>query len=98
VEDNPLLVAQRVAVDALVGDDRELRRVDRVSPLAQDLALRSFLPATEEKFPYVLKVGFVLRIVGAENLRGAERCAVAREHIGDLALADRDEIGGVDAV
>ena len=98
VEDVAFLWAERMAVDAIIGDDGELRRVDRVGALAQHFALRALLAATEQESPRVLKVGFVLGVVGAEHLRGAERRAVAREHIGDLALADRDQIRFVDPV
>jgi hypothetical protein len=40
-----------MAVNALVGDDRELRRIDRISTLAQDLTLRSLLAAAEQEEP-----------------------------------------------
>src|SRR5437660_10530295 len=45
-----------------------------------------------------LEIGLILGVVGAEHLRGAKRRAVAREHIGNLALADGDEIRFVDSV
>src|SRR5215813_8470743 len=97
VKHDALLIAQRVPVDALVGDDRELRRVDRVGALTQNLSLRPFLPSAKQKLPHVLKIRFFFRVIRAENLRSAERRAVAGEHVGDFALADRDKIRCVDA-
>jgi hypothetical protein len=90
--------AQSMAVHAIVGDDCELGRVDRVGAFAQHLSLRSLLTAAEQEAPRVLEIRLVLGVVGAKYLRGAERRAVAREHIGDLALPDRDQIRFVDPV
>ena len=98
VEHVALAFTQRMAVHALVGDDGELGRVDRIGALAQDLALRPLLAAAKQKPSRVLEVRLVLGVVGAEHLRRAKRRAVAREHIGDLALPDGDEIGFVDPV
>ena len=72
VEDTLLLLAQGVAIDPLIGDDCELRGVDRVSAFAQNLALRTFLATAFEKFPHILKVGFVLGVVGCKHLGGPE--------------------------
>ena len=86
-------------IDALVRDDRELSGVDRVGAFAKDFPLRTFLAAREQKFPCVLEVRLLFRsVVGAKHLRCAERRTVAREHIGNLALPDRDQIGLVDPV
>jgi hypothetical protein len=93
-----LAFAESMAVDALVGDDGKLGRVDRVSALAQDFALRALLAAAQQKAARVLEIRLVVGVVGAEHLRGAERRAVTREHIGDLALPDRDQIRFVDPV
>jgi hypothetical protein len=87
-----------MAVHALVGDDGELGRVDRIGALAQDLALRALLAATKQKPSRVLEVRLVLGVVGAKHLRRAKRRAVAREHIGNLALPDGHEIGFVNPV
>jgi hypothetical protein len=98
VEHPLLLGAERMAVDALVGDDGELRRVDRVGAFAQDLALRALLAAAGEKAARVLEIRFVVGVVGGEHLRGLERHAVAREHVGDPALPHRHEVGFVNPV
>ncbi len=98
VENALLELAQRMTIDPLIGDDRKLRGVDRVGPFAQNLALRTFLATADQKPAHILKVGFVLGVVGGEHLGSSQRSAVAREHIGDLALPDRDEIGGVDSI
>lgn len=98
VENALFLPAQGVAIDPLLGDDGELRGVDRIGALAKDLSLRSLLPAAHQEAARVLEVGFVVGIVGGEHLRGPERRAVAREHVGDASLADRDEIGFVEPI
>ncbi len=98
VEHAAFLSAQRVTVNAVVGDDGKLRGIDRVGAFAQDLALRALLAATQQESPRILIVRFVFGVVGAEHLRCTKRCAVACEHIGDGALSDRDEIGFVDAI
>jgi hypothetical protein len=87
-----------MTIHALVGDDGELGRVDRIGALAQHFALRPLLAATQKKASRVLEVRLVLGVVGAEHLRRAKRRAVAREHIGDLALPDGHEIGFVNPV
>src|SRR5262245_56469470 len=79
-----LLLTQGVAVDPVIGDDGELRGVDRIGSLAQDFALRTFLAAVYKKFSRILKIGFFLGVVGCENLRSPERSSVTREHVGDL--------------
>src|SRR5271169_2371637 len=86
VKNTLLLRTQCVAIDPFIGDDSELRGVDRVGPLAQNLALRTFLAAAYEKFSRILKIGFFLGIIGSEHLRSPQRGPVAREHVGDLAL------------
>jgi hypothetical protein len=93
-----LLDAERVAVDALVRDDRKLRGIDRVSALAEDFALRPFLPAIQQELAHVLEFGSLGYVVAGEHLGLRQRRAVAREHVGDLALPHRDEIGLVDAI
>ena len=93
-----LLRAERVAVDALVGDDRKLRRIDRVGALAQDFPLRSFLPAVQQELAYILEFGLLGRIVGGEHLCRRQRRAVACEHVGNLALPHRDQIRLVDPI
>ena len=85
-------------IDAFVGDDGKLGGVDRVSALAEKFSLRAFLAAAQKEFSCVLEIRLVLGIVGAEHLRRPKRRAVAREHIRDLALSDRDEIRPVDAI
>ena len=98
VENALLLPAQGVAIDPLLGDDGELRGVDRIGALAKDLSLRSLLAAAHQEAARVLEVGFVLGVVGGEHLGRPERRAVAREHVGDASLADRDEIGLVEPI
>jgi hypothetical protein len=93
-----LAFAESMAVDALVGDDGKLGRVDRVSALAQDFALRALLAAAQQKAARVLEIRLVVGVVGAEHLRGAKCGAVACEHIGNLALSDRDQIRFVNPV
>ncbi len=98
VENAAFLFAQRMAVNAIVGDDGELGRVDRVRALTQDLSLRAFLATAEQEFSRVLIVRLFFRVVGAKHLRRRKRRAVACEHVGNLALPDRDQIGFVDSI
>ncbi len=93
-----LALGQGMAEHALVGDDGELRGVDRVGAFAQDFPLRSLLAAAEQEAAHILEIRLVVGVVGAKHLRGAERRAVTREHIGDLALSDRDQIRFVNPV
>src|SRR6185312_3318023 len=93
-----LLGAERVAVDPLFGDDRKLRGIDRVGALAQDFALRSLLPAIRQELAYILEFGSLRHIVGSKHLRRRQGRAIAGEHVGDLALPHRDQIGLVNAV
>jgi hypothetical protein len=97
-KNNLLLLAQGVAIDAVIRDDGELRGVDRIGSLAQDLALRTFLAAIYEKFSRILKIGLFLGVIGCENLRSPQRGPITREHVSDLALSDGDEVGFVDSV
>ena len=89
-------LAQRQEVEVAVGEDGELREVDRVGALAQDLPLRAALAALAEE---ALGVAEVVRDgVRGQRLRGRQRPAVAREDVADLALGDRHQRHDVDAV
>src|SRR5262249_42537388 len=92
-------------VDRLLGDDQELREVDRVHALAEDralaaalaylgLALGAGLPPGEERTR-------VLEVVAgdhlAERLAGQKGLAVAGVDVADLTLRDGDEGHLVDA-
>jgi hypothetical protein len=68
-----LLLTQGVAIDPVICDDGELRGVDRIGSLAQDLALRTFLTAVYEKLSRILKIGLFLGVIGCENLRSPQR-------------------------
>ncbi|MEZ4410700.1 MAG: hypothetical protein R3A52_30085 [Polyangiales bacterium] len=81
---------------ALAGEHDELREVERVGALAEDLALRPALPARREEARNVLEV--VGGEVAREGLRGAERAAVAGEDVPDAPLADGDQREAVHAV
>ena len=84
------------AVDALARDDDELRQVDRIGALAQDRALRALLPAIGQEGRDVEEIGSGR--IARQRLGGAERRAVAREDIADLALWDGDQRLGVHAI
>jgi len=71
---------ERQEMHALVGDHHELRRVERVSAFAQDLALRATLAVGVHECRHVLKV--VCRDVAGERLRGLQRHTIAREDAG----------------
>jgi hypothetical protein len=80
---------ERQEMHALVGDHHELRRVERVSTFAQDLALRATLAVGVHECRHVLKV--VCRDVAGERLRGLQRHTIAREDVADFALRNRYE-------
>ena len=80
---------QRDRVIALRGQHDELREIERIGALAQDLALRAFLTAIFEKGARLLEVVGV--DVGGERLCRSEGNAVAREDIADLTLRDRHQ-------
>jgi hypothetical protein len=73
VKNTLFLLTQGVAIDPLIGDDGKLRGVDRIGSRAQNLALRTFLAAAQEKSPNILKVGLVLGVVGRECLGSPQR-------------------------
>src|SRR6266566_7876258 len=98
VKNTLLLSTQGVSIDPLICDDGELRGVDRISSLAQDLALRAFLAAVYEKFSRILKIGLFLGVIGCENLRSPQRGPITCEHVSDFALSDGDEVGFVDSI
>ena len=83
-------------IGAVGGEHDELREIDRVSALAQDLALRTLLAARGQEGAHVLEV--VCHRVGGKRLGRRQRLAVAGEEIADLALRDRDQRDLVDAV
>jgi len=95
-EDAGVAAIDRQVVHLVLGDDDELHQVDGVGPFAQDLALRAALAAVAEEGAHVLEVD--RGGVGGERLRRAERLAVAREDVADLALRDGHQRRGVDAV
>src|SRR5262245_29401038 len=96
LEDLLLVAFERQEEHALAGDDRELSEIDRVGAFAQDLALRSLQAALREEACGVLELasGFV----ACEGLRGRQRFAVAREHVADPSLGNRDDRHQMDAV
>ena len=67
----------------------ELREVDGIDALAQNLALRAFLATLGEEVAHILEV--VRLVVPRQRLFGRERHAVARIDIADLALRDRHQ-------
>jgi len=69
VENTLLLLTQGVTIDPVIRDDGELRGVDRIGPLAQDLALGTLLAAAYQKSSRILKIGFFRGLVGREHLR-----------------------------
>jgi hypothetical protein len=84
-----LLAIDREKVDLVVRDDDELREVDGVRALAQDLALRAALAAALEEGDDVREV--VGRYVRGERLHRLEREPVAREDVADGPLRDCDQ-------
>jgi hypothetical protein len=97
-KNNLLLLTQGVAIDPVICDDGKLRGVDRIGPLAQDVALRTFLAAVYEKLSRILKIRLFLGVIGCENLRSPQRGPITREHVSDLALSDGYEVGFVDSI
>ncbi len=93
-----LLVAaiEHQSVDMLARDDHELGEVYGIGALAQDRALRALLAARGEKRADIEEIGGLE--IARERLRRPERGAVAREDVADLALRDRHERLGVDAI
>ncbi len=77
------------AVDLVMRDDDELRQVDGVGALAQDLALRTFLAAGFEEMARVLVVGRL--DIARQGLCRLQRDAVTGEDVADLALRDRHQ-------
>jgi hypothetical protein len=73
-----------------------LGKVDRVSSLAQDFALRAFLSALGQKGADILEI--VGRNVRRKRLGRRQRDAVAGEHITDLPLRDGNQLRAVHAV
>lgn len=84
-----VLVVERERIHSLAGEHDELREVERVGSFAKDLSLRSALASLAKEIVGVLKV--VRGGVTRERLRGLERLTVAREHITNRSLRDRDE-------
>ena len=72
-----------------LGDDDELREVERVGAFTKDRALRTTLAAVGEERLHVLEVVAVHQT--RQGLLRLERLSVAGEHVADLALRDRDE-------
>src|SRR5262249_60358715 len=68
LEDLRIRFLQRQEIDPIGGDHDELRQVDGVGALPEDLALRPALPAGPEESGGVLK--FAGRRVGGESLGG----------------------------
>jgi hypothetical protein len=87
---------ERKEVDPVARDHHELSRVERIRAFTEDLPLRTALPAGAQELSNILKIvgGYVLR----ERLCGREGLAVAREHVSDSALRDRDQRHFVNAV
>src|SRR6516225_4290309 len=93
-----LLLTQGMTVDPVIRDDGKLRCVNRIGPLAQNLALRSLLATAHEEFPRILKIGVLLGVIGREYLRSAQWGPIAREHVSDLALTNGHEVGFVNSI
>ena len=81
-----LRAVKRQKMDALARDHDELRRVEGVGTLAQNLALRSALTAGAQEGGHVLEV--VGGDVARQRLRRRQRLPVAREDVADLPLRD----------
>jgi hypothetical protein len=87
---------KRQEMDALVRDHDELRGVEGIGTLTQDLALRSALTAGAQEGGYVLKV--IGRDVARQRLRRRQWLPVACEDVADLTLRDRDQRHLVQAI
>ncbi len=86
VEQGRVGAVQAQGEGLVLGHHHELRQVDGVRALAQDLALRALLAAGFEEPAGVLEVGVVG--VAGQGLVGVKRCAAAAEDIADPALGN----------
>ena len=97
LEARVVVVFERQRVDRLVGEDGELREVDRPGALAEHAALGATLPPVVEERPGILE-GVRTRGVGRERLVRREGKPIAGEDVAEAALGDGDERDRVDAV
>jgi hypothetical protein len=89
LDNSGLIAVDRQSVDASLGDNDELQKVDGVCTFAQDHPLRSALAAILEEGLHILEI--IGRNVGRQNLGLFERLAVAGKDVTDLALCDSNE-------
>jgi len=79
--------ADRIAT--IHGEHNKLREVNGIAAFTQNFALRAFLAAILKECANILKItgSFVRR----QCLCSWQRCAIARKHVADLPLRDRNQ-------